>query len=395
MSRVKDLANKDKDYTISLRREFHRNPEPSMKEERTSKRVIEELEKIGLKPQRTAGTGVVCLIEGTSEGKTVALRADMDALELEEESDVDYKTKKDGLMHACGHDGHTASLLTAAKILNKMKDNFTGSVKLLFQPGEEIAAGASKMVDEGVVDGVDGVFGLHIWNELDTGHISIEAGPRMAAVNKFSVTVKGKGGHGSMPHQCVDPITAGSAVVMNLQSLVSRELDPNDPAVLSIGIFDSGSSMNVLPEKAYLEGTTRCFSREVNDQFPDKIGRIVEDTADAYRAEAELEYEKLTLPTINDLEMSKLGTGSAEKIVGQQGIAKIEKTTGGEDFSFFAAEAPALFAFVGARNEDKVEYHPHHHPKFNIDEDGLEIATALYVQFALDFLSEWGDNNEE
>ena len=387
MSRVKELAQKYKDYTVALRREFHMHPEPSKEEKWTSERVIEELDKMGLEGKKSAETGVVCEIEGRDEGKTVALRADMDALELEEENDIEYKSNQEGLMHGCGHDGHTASLLTAAKIINEIKGQFAGTVKLLFQPGEEIAYGAKKMVKEGVMEDVDGVFGLHVWNELDVGQISIESGPRMAAVNKFSITVTGQGGHGSMPHQGVDPIVAGSAIVMNLQSIVSRELSPMDPSVLSIGIFDSGSRFNVLPGEAYLEGTTRCFSEKTNEEFEDIIRRIAQETASSYRAEASLEYEKLTLPTINDPYMSEIGEGAVRKIIGQEGITEFEKTTGGEDFSFFGADTPATFAFVGSRNESKVDYYPHHHPKFQIDEDSLEIAAALYAQFALDFLN--------
>ncbi len=387
MSTVKDLSCKYKDYAITMRREFHMYPEPSMKEERTSNRVIEELEKMGLKGEKLAGTGVVCLIKGNGGGKTVALRADMDALELEEENEIDYKSKNEGLMHGCGHDGHTASLLTAAKILNDLSDKFKGTVKLIFQPGEEVALGARQMVEEGVLKDVDGIFGLHVWNDLDFGKVSLEAGPRMASVNKFSINVTGKGGHGSMPHQGIDPIVAGSAIVLNLQSIVSRELTPFEPAVLSVDIFKSGSRFNVLPGEAYLEGTTRCFSREVNDRFEDIIRRVAEETASSYRAEASLEYDKLTLPTINDPDLSGLGTLAAEKIVGKQGLAHVEKTTGGEDFSFFGAETPAAFAFVGAKNEEKVENYPHHHSRFNIDEDALEIAAGLYAQFALDFLN--------
>lgn len=386
MSRVKELVEKYKDYAVEMRREFHMYPEPSMKEERTSQRIIEELESIGLKCERSAETGVVCLINGGSKGKVVALRADMDALELEEENDIKYKSKNEGLMHGCGHDVHTACLLSVAKILNEMKDEFAGTVKLLFQPGEEIAMGAKKMVEEGVLDGVDGIFGLHIWNDLETGKVSVEAGERMASVNKFSINVSGKGGHGSMPHQGIDPLVAASAIVMNLQSIVSRELSPMDSAVLSIGIFKSGSRFNILPDKAYLEGTTRCFSREINDNFEDIIRRIVEDTAASYRAKASLDYQKLALPTINDPDMSEIASGAVEKIVGKNGLAHVDKTTGGEDFSFFGAEIPAAIAFVGGKDKEKEENYPHHHPKFNIDEDSLEIAAGLYVQFALDFL---------
>ncbi|MGM0603563.1 MAG: M20 family metallopeptidase [Bacillota bacterium] len=390
MSNVKSLAEKYHDYNVKMRREFHMYPEPSMEEKRTCKRIIEELEKMGLEARKIAGTGVICEIKGNKDGgqsKKIALRADMDALELEEANDVEYKSQNEGLMHGCGHDGHSASLLTAAKILNDLRDEFVGTVKLIFQPGEEIAVGAKTMVKEGAVEDVDGIFGLHIWNDLESGKISVEAGPRMASVNQFIIRLKGKGGHGSMPHQGVDPIMAGAAAVMNLQTIVSRELSPMEPSVLSVDIFNSGSKGNVLPDEAYLEGTTRCFSREINQKFEDMIRRVVKETAESYRASAELEYIKLTLPTINDEKMSEIGEKAAVEISGKDSVVKLDKTTGGEDFSYFAAEVPAAFAFVGSRNEEKGINSPHHHPEFNIDEDSLKIAAGLYAQFALDFLS--------
>lgn len=390
MKNVKELAADYFDYTVQMRREFHANPEPSMEEERSCHRIIEELEKIGLKPEKVAGTGVVCAIKGskkTGSNKTAALRADMDALELEEKNEVEYKSENKGLMHGCGHDGHMAALLTAAKILNDLKDSFAGTVKLIFQPGEEVALGAKKMVEAGVLETVDAIFGLHIWNDLETGKISAEAGPRMAAVNQFKIEIKGEGGHGSMPQQGIDPIMAAAAVVMNLQTVVSREFDPMEAAVLSVDIFNSGSKGNVLPDRAFLEGTTRCFSREINNKFEAVIRRIAEETAASYRAEAELEYDKLTLVCINEEKTAEIAQKAARK-VGKDSLVKLAKTTGGEDFSFFAAEVPAAFAFVGSRNEAQGAAAPHHHPEFNIDEDSLKTAAALYAQFALDFLEE-------
>ncbi len=388
MNKINELAEKYFDYAVEMRREFHMHPEPSMEEERTSARVLEELEKLGLKAEKVAGTGVVAVIEGKEPGKTIALRADMDALELEEENDVPYKSQNEGMMHGCGHDAHTAGLLTAAKIIYDLKNEFKGRVKLLFQPGEEVAQGAKALVDAGVLDDVDAVMGIHVWNELEVGKLSIEAGPRMAAVNQFIINVKGKGGHGSMPHQGVDALTAAAAVVMNLQSLVSREISPLDPSVLSVGIFKSGSRFNVLPGKAYLEGTTRCFSDELNNKFPEMIERVASETAGSYRAEIEMEYNKMTLPCSNDKELAELGQKSAETLFGKDSLAHVEKTTGGEDFSFYLAEVPGVFAFVGAKNEDKLEYHPHHHPGFNIDENALKVSSALYAKFALDYLAE-------
>jgi len=384
---VKELAKKYFDYGVEMRREFHKYPEAGMKEFRTQKRVMEELTKMGIENYPSAGTGVVGIIQGKGEGKTVALRADMDALEVFEENDVEYKSTVEGVMHACGHDGHTAGLLTAAKILNDLKDEFNGRVKLLFQPGEEVAQGALGMIKDGVMEDVDGIFGLHIWNDCEVGKVSVEAGPRMASANMFKVYITGKGGHGSLPNQTVDAVMVSAAMVMNLQSIVSREISPLDPAVVSVGMLKSGTRWNVIAGDAYMEGTTRCFSKEVNDGFEDQIKRIVDMTAKAYRAEARVEYTKMVAPTINDAEMSKLAAGSVKELLGEEGLVLFEKTTGGEDFGFFSEYAPSVFAFVGSKNTDKLECFPHHHPKFNIDEDALEVAAGMYAQFALDFLS--------
>lgn len=384
---VKELAKQYKQYAIDLRREFHMNPEPSMQEFRTSSRVIEELEKMGIECERVAETGVVGTIIGGSSGKTIALRADMDALEVNEKNDHKYASKVDGMMHACGHDAHTSSLLTAAKILNDIKSDLCGTVKLFFQPGEEIALGAKQMIKEGVMEGIDGIFGLHVWNDAEAGKVSVEAGPRMASAGIFKIGISGKGGHGSMPHQGVDAVVVGSAIVMNLQTLVSREINPLDPAVVSVGMFNAGTKFNVMAGEAHLEGTTRCFSMEVNDAFEEMIRRVAENTANSYRATAKLDYKQLVIPTINDPEMSSIAEGAVEKISGKDALITYEKTTGGEDFSYFMENTPGAFAFVGCKNEKQEEYFPHHHPKFDIDENALETASALYAQFAVDFLN--------
>ncbi len=383
---IKDLAKKHEDYAVEIRRHFHMNPEPSMGEYETQKRVMEELDKMGIDNYKAAGTGVVGIIKGTKENKVVALRADMDALELQEENDVPYKSKNEGFMHGCGHDGHTAGLLTAGKILNELKDEFEGTVKLIFQPGEETGKGALALIDEGVLDDVDAIFGIHLWNELESGKISVEAGPRMASAGIFKIYVTGKGGHGSMPNQGVDAGLVGAAILMNLQTVVSREISPLDPAVLSIGIFNSGTRFNIIPSEAYLEGTTRCFSIEVNDEFEEQIERIVQNTAKAYRAEVKLDYQQLVLPTINDEQLAEYANKVAVELVGEEGNVLFEKTTGGEDFSFYSKYAKTEFAFVGTKNEDKVKYYPHHHSHFDIDETALTTAAGLYAGFAIEYL---------
>lgn len=384
---IKELMTKYQDYSVGMRRHFHENPEPSMKEFNTQKRVIEELQAMGIEHYTCGGTGVVGIIKGKGPGKTIALRADMDALEVQEENSVPYKSKIVGMMHACGHDGHTASLLTAAKMLNEIKDEFNGTIKLIFQPGEEVAQGALAMIKDGVMEGVDGIFGIHIWNDVETGKISCEAGPRMASAGMFKVYITGKGGHGAMPHQTVDASVVASAIVMNLQTIVNREVAPSDPAVVTVGMIRSGSRWNVISGEAYMEGTTRCYSMDVNNAFEGQIKRIVEMTAQAYRAEARLEYTQMTIPTINDPMMSAIAAESSKKLVGEEGVITFEKTSGGEDFAFFSEYAPSAFAFVGSKNTGKLDNYPHHHPKFDIDEDALGISAGLYTQFALDFLS--------
>src|SRR6056297_2804799 len=385
---IRELAKEYKPYAVKIRREFHMHPEPSMKEIRTSDRIIEELESMGIECKKAAGTGVVGIVEGKGPGKTIALRADIDALDLQETNEVPYKSQNPGFMHGCGHDGHAAGLLTAAKILKEKSHAFDGRVKLLFQPGEETAKGALRLIEEGELEGVDGIFGMHLWNDAPVGKVSVEAGPRMASAGIFNINVTRKGGHGSMPHQGVDAVVVGSAIVTNLQSLVSREISPLDPAVLSIGIFNAGSRFNVLAGEAYLEGTTRCFDYGVNDAFEPMMRRVIENTAESFRAKAALDYTQLIIPTINVPEMSAIGERAVEKLLGEDGLVKYEKTTGGEDFAFYLEKVPGAFAFVGSRNEEKIPLYPHHHPKFDIDEDALEVSAGLYAQYAVDFLSE-------
>lgn len=384
---IKDLAKKYKEYVIDMRREFHMYPEPSWGEIRTSKRIKEELDKMNIPYISVAGTGIVASIKGGKSGKTVALRADIDALEVQEVNNLDYKSQNEGMMHACGHDGHAAMLLGAARILNDSKDDIEGTVKLFFQPAEEVTEGAEKMIEEGVMNGVDGVFTIHLWADIECGKISVEAGPRMASSDIFKIKVKGKGGHGSMPHQGVDAIVAASAIVMNLQSIVSREISPLEPSVVSIGMFNSGTRFNVISPEATLEGTTRAFNKEIRDRFPEIIERIVKNTANSYRATAELEYTLGTSPTINDYECSKLAEKSVEKILNKDAVVLFEKITGAEDFSCYLEKAPGVLAFVGIRNEEKQACYPHHNARFQMDEDALEIGTALYAQYAIDFLN--------
>ena len=386
---IKELVRENRDYVISLRRHFHQYPELSMEEYETSKKIKEELDKMGIEYRSAANTGIIATIKGDKPGKTIALRADMDALPVEELTDFDFKSKIDGHMHACGHDAHMATLLGAAKILNDMKEQINGTVRLIFQPAEENAKGAHAMIRDGAIDSVDSIFGIHIWAQIPVGKVSLEAGPRMASTDWFYIDVKGKGGHGSQPENCIDAVVVSSAIVMNLQTLVSRETRPHNPLVLSIGLLNSGTKLNVIAEEGHMEGTTRCFDPELRKQLPIKMERIIKSTAEAFGATATLEYDLAGSSVINDEQCAKIGQGSVEKILGPEGNYHFEKVTGGEDFSHYLEKVPGAIAFVGCRNEEKDCCYAHHNGKFAIDEDGIEVGTALYAQYAIDFLNKY------
>ncbi|MGD9569895.1 MAG: M20 family metallopeptidase [Sedimentibacter sp.] len=384
---IKELSKKYKQYTIDMRREFHMHPEASMHEERTSQRIKEELEKMGIPYVSMAGTGVVADIKGKNEGKTIALRADIDALEITEKRDVPYKSLNEGFMHACGHDSHAAMLLGAAKMFNEIKDELNGTVRLMFQPGEEVAKGALKMIEDGALQGVDEVFGMHIMTNFPTGKIAIGSGPRMASCDGFKITVKGKGGHGSMPHLAVDSILAASAIVMNLQSIVSREISPMDIGVVSVDQFNSGTRFNIIADEAVLIGTTRCYSYEIRKLLPEAMERIAKSTAAAYRAEADLHYDFMTGPVINNEVSTERVRKSIEKIMSKDAVMEMALQSGAEDFSEYLLKVPGTFVIVGSANEEKDTCYNNHHAKFDIDEDMLEHGIALHVQYAVDFLN--------
>lgn len=383
---VKELAKKYKQDVINLRREFHKYPEASLKEFKTSEKIKEQLDKLGIPCKIVADTGVVADIKGEKPGKTVLLRADIDGLSVTELNECEFKSQHEGFMHACGHDCHISMLLGAAMILNDIRGELKGTVRLVFQPAEEIAQGAKKMIKAGVLEGVDGVFGMHIWSNIESGSVCVQEGPLMASADFFTIRVKGKGGHGSAPHQGVDAVMASSAIVMNLQSVVSREINPLESAVVSVGSIKSGTRFNVIASEGILEGTTRCFNPEIRDNFPKIIERIAKDTASTFRAEAELEYNLGTPVVINDGKSSKRAEKSIEKI-GAKSIV-IEKITGGEDFSEYMNRVPGALAALGTGNEAKGACYPQHHPKYTVDEDSLEIGSALYAQYAQDFLNE-------
>jgi amidohydrolase len=390
---VLELARVYEQDIIALRRDFHAHPELSWKEFRTCGVVMQELQKLGIPCVKVAETGVVAMIEGTGNegnGKTIALRADMDALPVKElNTELPYCSKTPGNMHACGHDGHTASLLGAAKILNDLCGSFKGTVKLFFEPAEEVGGSLNTFEDAGYLKGLDGCFGIHLWADLPVGKISVDAGCKMASTDIFRLTITGRGGHASMPNQGIDAMVAAAAVIQNLQTIVSREVSPLEPCVVSIGSLTAGTRYNVIADTAIIEGGARAFNPEIRENFPQIIERIASNTARAFRAEAKLEFGIWpgTPPLINPVEGSAFAQKIVVKLFGESALGEMRPVMGGEDFAAFMQKVGGVFAFVGCGNDKKDCSYPHHHGKFNIDEDALKMSAAFYAQYALDFLS--------
>ncbi len=387
--KIKEAIQTYSEELTELRRKLHSEPEVSWEEENTTAFICEYLENLGIPYRRTNPTGVIANIAGAKAGKTVALRADMDALPVEElNKDLPYASKEDGKMHACGHDAHTAMLLIAAKALNESKDELPGTVRLIFQPAEEAATGAREMVKQGAMEDVDNVFGIHIWSQMPTHKVSCTPGPSFASADIVKVTFKGKGGHGAMPHDCIDAAIVASSFVMNIQAVVSRTIDPQKPAVLTIGKMDVGTRFNVIAENAVIEGTARCFDNETRAHIEKQIEQYAENVANIYGASAEVEYIHGTQPVINDEYSAKFVQKVASEAFGKDVLYTEKPTMGGEDFSFYLDEAPGSFALVGSGNPDKDTEWAHHHGKFNIDEDALVTGAELYAQYAWAYLNE-------
>ncbi len=383
---VKELSKKYKDYVISIRRELHMHPGLAFEEFEANKIITRELDKMGLTYKIMAKTGIVVDIKGKNPGKCVLLRADMDCLPVQETRDVEYKSRNDGKMHACGHDGHMSQLLGAIKILNNMKDEINGTVRCIFQPAEEVGQGADMMIKEGVLEGVDSAFAIHLWADVPVGKVSIEEGPRMASADNFKIKILGRGGHGSMPYQCIDPTPVASAFVQSVQTIVSRELDPNDSVVVTVGLLNSGTGANIIPDYAMLEGTVRCYNPEVRKEVPKKIERILKGITMAYNATYEMQYWFYPAPVINDSEYTQIARKSATDMFGEDCLFTLPKRPTAEDFSAYINKVKGVLAFVGIRNEEKDCKYPQHHSKFNMDEDALEMGSAIYAKVALDFL---------
>ena len=376
-------------YMQALRREFHRNPEVSFKEFRTSRRVQEELEKIGVPfyviPETT---NVVAEIRGGRPGKTILLRADMDALPVQEMTDLPFKSEVDGAMHACGHDGHTAALLGAAKILKEMQDELPGNVRLLFESGEEFRGSFEVVEASGALDGVDHCFGIHILSTLPVGKISIEEGPRMAGTELFTLKVTGKGAHASAPEAGIDALVCSASIIMNLQTIVSRELAPMDTGLVTIGKMTAGQRFNIIPEEAVLEGNLRYYDPRLELGYKDMIERIAFNTAAAFRCKCEMTLFGAGTPAIiNSAEAAKRGQAAVTKLFGADAVGTVPPWMAGEDFAFYINKLTGCFAFVGGGFPDR-ENPAHHNNRFDIHEDSLMMSAALHAQYALDWLTE-------
>jgi len=369
-----------KDELVAVRRDIHRHPEIGFQETRTAAFVQEHLRSLGLTPRTLAGTGVTALIDGGGPGKTLMLRSDLDALPVQEENEVPYRSVNDGVMHACGHDFHVSILLGTAKNL-VAEPPAKGKVKLNFQPAEEGLNGAGAMIQDGIMKSppVDAVLGYHVWQNLPVGKVGAITGPCMAAVGRFLITVTGKGGHAAYPQSSVDPILVASHIVTAFQSIVARNLNPIDTGVVTVGRIQGGTTFNVIPPSVVLEGTVRTFSKEAGRMLPKRLKEIAEGVAKSFGATASVEYEREHEAVVNDAAMAEFMREVAKDVVGARNVVDAEPSMGGEDHAAYQALVPGCYTFLGA-GPKKGEAFPHHHPRFNPDEGVLEMGTAIMTE---------------
>nr|WP_309098926.1 M20 family metallopeptidase [Fredinandcohnia onubensis] len=381
----------DKNYTemVDIRRYLHQHPEVSFKEYKTAEYISNFYKNLGIEVRtNVGGNGVVAKIHGNKPGPTVALRADFDALPIQDEKDVPYKSTVPGVMHACGHDGHTATLLVLAKTLHEMKEQLAGTVVLIHQHAEEFApGGAISMIEDGCLEGVDVVFGTHLWATTPTGTIEYRVGPIMAAADRFEVKIQGSGGHGAHPHTTKDAVVIGSQLVMNLQQIVSRRVDPVESAVVSIGSFVAENPFNVIADSVKLGGTVRTFSEDVRDQIEHEIERIVKGTCIAADSTYSYAFHRGYPAVVNHKEQTDFLVEAAENVPGVTNVTEAAPQMGGEDFAYYLQHVPGTFFFTGAKPADVTEAFPHHHPKFDIDEKAMLIAAKTLGSATLNYLS--------
>lgn len=376
-----DLAYED---MVIIRRHLHMNPELSFKEVKTAQYIYDFYAQLGIDVTAgVGGNGVVARVAGGRPGKTVALRADFDALPIQDEKEVSYKSTVSGVMHACGHDGHTATLLQTAKAIHEIRENLAGEYVFIHQHAEEFApGGAISMIEDGCLDGVDVIFGTHLWSLTPFGSIEYLAGPVMAAADRFEITIHGAGGHGAAPHQTKDAVVIGSQLVMNLQQLVSRRVNPIDSAVLSIGSFIADNAFNVIADSAKLEGTVRTFDATIRDLMEREMKRVIDGTALTNDCTIEFSYTRGYPAVVNHAAETDFIKTVAESIPDATSVVECRPQMGGEDFAYYLEKIPGTFFFTGAKPEDP---YPHHHPKFDFDERAMLLAAKTLGAAAIDY----------
>ncbi|KPV58628.1 peptidase M20 [Paenibacillus sp. A3] len=377
---------------IAWRRYLHRHPELSFEESKTAAFVADLLKQWGLEVRTgVGGHGIVAKLRGASNGPTVALRADMDALPIQDEKSCEYASSVPGVMHACGHDAHTSALLGVAKTLSSHREAFSGSIVFIFQPAEEMTpGGALGMIEEGALDGVDVIYGIHLWTPFEVGAAYCKPGPMMAAADEFVIEIKGKGGHGGLPHETVDSVYVASQLVVNLQSIVSRSTDPTQPCVVTVGSIHSGTSFNVIAESAVLKGTVRTYDSALRMQVKERLETIVKQTCLMNGAAYTLDYKLGYPPVINDAKEAERFYRAAARAMGTEGGRTAPLIMAGEDYAYYLEKIPGCFMFVGAGNKTKGVVQPHHHPKFDIDETSMEHAARLFIAMIQDYMKENG-----
>lgn len=374
--------------TVSLRRFFHQYPELSFQEEKTPAKISEYLNDLGVKTRTmVGGRGVVGIIQGEQPGKTVAIRADFDALPIQDEKQVPYRSKVPGVMHACGHDAHTALLLSVAKALQTYRGHIKGNIVLIHQFAEEVPpGGALPMIEDGCLDGVDAIFGTHLWTPIPVGKIAIRKGPIMAAADNFTAVIKGKGGHGGQPHETIDPILIAANYLQLLQQIPSRSINPVESAVISVGSFHAGETYNVIPDQAVIKGTVRTFKPEIQNLIIEQMETLLRTLCLAKKADYEFRYEKGYPPVVNHSKETELAAACAKKVVGIENVFETDPLMVGEDFSYYLRKVPGTFFLTGAGNHEKLASFPHHHAKFDIDERAMLYAAKVLAAAAIQYL---------
>ncbi|QHT63998.1 amidohydrolase [Paenibacillus lycopersici] len=375
---------------VAWRRYMHQHPELSFHEKETSRWIAQRLREIGCDVKEgVGGYGLVAAVRGDKPGPVIALRTDFDALPIQDEKAADYASKVPGVMHACGHDAHTATMLAIAAFYQANRDQLAGERRFLFQPAEEVSpGGAIGMIGEGAVQGVDAVYGVHLWTPFPYGTVASRSGPFMAAPDEIYIDIAGKGGHGALPHETVDAVLVGAAMVQALQTVVSRSVNPLDPSVVTIGSFHAGSTANVIAERCRLTGTVRTFTEDVRTLIRGRLETIVEHTAAMHGARATLEYRGGYPTVVNDAREADRFFGVAARTFGAEAVTESPLIMAGEDFSYYLREVPGCFMFVGAGNPACGATFPHHHPRFDIDERAMLMSAKLMVAMAEDFAAE-------